>query len=397
MDINAAKELVVKAGKSLVESGLIARTWGNVSCRISDYDFVITPSGRDYISLTTDEIVTVKISDCSYSGNIKPSSEKGIHAEVYSLYPEANFVIHTHQKNASVVSACGLDSMEVNENLSYFGSEVICASYALPGTKKLRRNVKAALSKSKGKAVIMKNHGALCFGKDYDEAFSVACELEKACESFIVRQYLKISGRDVLDINEMNSYALTALSKAADKEANSSRPFYNSRRTDNGFELYNESGVKIEVLQNKIEHTLPAEAEIYNAIFNKYRNINYIIHSTAAEIKALSSSGSELKPFLDDFAQIAGTKARNVKLDTSSILSALRNSSVVLIQNNGALCCGKTKDDAIAAEMVTQKASKAFLGTLLLGRGKPIKSLECLLMRFVYLYKYSKQKYLNNK
>ncbi|MDF2673982.1 MAG: class aldolase/adducin family protein, partial [Clostridiales bacterium] len=105
MNVNAAKELVVKAGIRLVESGLIARTWGNVSCRIDEYSFVITPSGRDYLSLTADEIVTVKISDCSYSGNIKPSSEKGVHAKVYKLYSEANFVIHTHQENASVISA----------------------------------------------------------------------------------------------------------------------------------------------------------------------------------------------------------------------------------------------------------------------------------------------------
>ncbi len=31
MNINRAKELVVKAGIRLVESGLIARTWGNDS------------------------------------------------------------------------------------------------------------------------------------------------------------------------------------------------------------------------------------------------------------------------------------------------------------------------------------------------------------------------------
>jgi ribulose-5-phosphate 4-epimerase/fuculose-1-phosphate aldolase len=41
-----AKQKVVDAGIRLVESGLIARTWGNVSCRISDTHFVITPSGQ---------------------------------------------------------------------------------------------------------------------------------------------------------------------------------------------------------------------------------------------------------------------------------------------------------------------------------------------------------------
>ena len=65
MDINKAKEIVVMAGKKLVESGLIARTWGNVSCRVSDTQFVITPSGRAYETLTPEEIVLVNISDLS--------------------------------------------------------------------------------------------------------------------------------------------------------------------------------------------------------------------------------------------------------------------------------------------------------------------------------------------
>lgn len=394
MNVDTAKILVVKAGIKLVESGLIARTWGNVSCRIGDDSFVITPSGRDYLSLTTDEIVTVKMSDCSYTGNIKPSSEKGIHAEVYKLYQDANFIIHTHQENASVISACDLDSMKVENSPAYLGNEVICASYALPGTKKLRRNVSNALTLSKGKAVIMKNHGALCFGKDYDETFLVASELEKACNNFIINQYLKLSGRNTFDTDEMYDYALPPFTKApANAGSSGFKPFYNSRRTEKGFVLYNDDCKEIEVQFNTINSSLPKEAEIYNAIYNKYDDINYIIHRITPEIKALSQSGIKLKPLLDDFAQIGGTTAKNVEMNTSKILSSLKNSSVVIIHNNGALCCGKTKDDAIAVAMVTQKASKALIGASLLGKIVPINPLECILMRFVYLKKYSKQKY----
>ena len=71
-ELEEAKKLVVAAGKKLVESGLIARTWGNVSARISDTQFVITPSGRAYETLTPEEVVVVNIEDCSYEGDIKP-------------------------------------------------------------------------------------------------------------------------------------------------------------------------------------------------------------------------------------------------------------------------------------------------------------------------------------
>ena len=110
MDVLLAKETVVRAGRELVKEGLIQRTWGNVSCRISDSEFVITPSGRDYLSLTPDDIVTVRIDDLSYEGDIKPSSEKGIHAMCYQLRDDVNFVIHTHQTYASIQGLSGLDT-----------------------------------------------------------------------------------------------------------------------------------------------------------------------------------------------------------------------------------------------------------------------------------------------
>ena len=68
-DVEEAKKLVVEAGKKLLETGLIARTWGNVSARISDTQFVITPSGRAYDTLTPEEVVVVNIDDCSHELN----------------------------------------------------------------------------------------------------------------------------------------------------------------------------------------------------------------------------------------------------------------------------------------------------------------------------------------
>ena len=61
MDILEAKKIVVEAGKQLVSTGLIARTWGNVSYRIDDKQFVITPSGKAYEGLTPDDIVLVNM------------------------------------------------------------------------------------------------------------------------------------------------------------------------------------------------------------------------------------------------------------------------------------------------------------------------------------------------
>lgn len=168
-----ARELVLSAGLELVRRGLIARTWGNISARISDTECIITPSGRTYDSLKPEELVKLNINDLTYPGTIKPSSEKGLHAEVYKLRPEVNFIIHTHQYYASIV---GLE-----------GRDYPCAAatdYAMPGTKKLSANVaKAVAANPDQKNFFMTRHGSLSLGTDMDDAFAQAQALEDFCKA----------------------------------------------------------------------------------------------------------------------------------------------------------------------------------------------------------------------
>ena len=60
---NEARALVIRAGHLLTERGLIARTWGNISARISDSEFIITPSGLAYDTLRPEQLVRVSIAD----------------------------------------------------------------------------------------------------------------------------------------------------------------------------------------------------------------------------------------------------------------------------------------------------------------------------------------------
>ena len=52
MEEQMARRLVAAEGKKLQQAGLVARTWGNISCRIDENHFVITPSGLDYETMT---------------------------------------------------------------------------------------------------------------------------------------------------------------------------------------------------------------------------------------------------------------------------------------------------------------------------------------------------------
>ena len=321
MEISEAKKQVIKAGIELSKNGLIARTWGNVSCRTDDGHFVITASGRNYITLTEDEVIEVSMEDLGYDGDIKPSSEKKIHREVYRMKEHAAFVIHTHQSNASAVSAMGLPGVKLDKDYPGIGNFVFCADYGLPGTKKLCRNTAAALNEYDGKAVIMSNHGALCYGSSYEEAFEIAETLEEACGIFL--ENIGVPSWKKEDF-------------IAGKEENEKEPLWNS-----------------------------------DPSIMKFMDIRDV-----------------LRPYLDDFAQLAGTGIKVTDYDEEKINKALTEKKPLLVRGKGALCVAEKKSDAEALSIVIEKNCRAALAAI--GR-KPINHVECVMMRQLYLKKYSKR------
>ena len=404
MDILEAKELVIRAGKELLQAGIIVRTWGNISCRISDTQFVITPSGLAYEDLTPDQIVLVNIADCSYDGDVKPSSEKGIHAEAYRLRPEVNFVIHTHQMQASVVGALGFDVNYVSEkSAKIVGNDVPLASYGLPGTGKLRAGVVAAIQRTDSKAVLMAHHGALCMGADYDEAFKVANELEIICEDCLKRKYNDVTGKVAETVSEIADYIGEKLADAKLEKAAKVDPC-NSERDGSVFNITAVDGdgkvTRVDIKSGEIVagDNYPNSIELHRAIYRKRADINYITHNTSPEVMAISRKGKKMKPLLDDFAQLVGVTVKHATFDPNSTLKtakkvakALKGRNAVLLDNNGALCVAGSEYDAVAVDMVMEKGCKTQVGADLFGTAKPINPIETRLMRFIYLQKYSKK------
>lgn len=182
--INEAREMVCNFGKKLLRTGLVSGTWGNISFRVNDVYMVITPSGRDYETLTSGEMVLVDTRDLSYVGNNKPSSESGLHAEVYKGRNEIRAVIHTHSQNVCTVAATHREVPPLLDDMvQIIGPSVRVSDYALSGTEKLTKNVMKVLAGRN--AALLANHGAVCIGRDMEEAFFVCEILEKSCRTFI--------------------------------------------------------------------------------------------------------------------------------------------------------------------------------------------------------------------
>lgn len=360
-----AREQVVRAGLRLVESGLIARTWGNISARISQTQFVITPSGLAYETLEPEQLVVVNIADCSHEGEGKPSSEKGIHADAYRLRPDVGFVIHTHQSNATLASLSGT-VLPVDEDLrDRLGALVPCAAYGMPSTKKLRRAVAAVMTAyPDSPAVLLRHHGALCLGGSFEEAFAVADALEIQC------------GR-VLDLTEA----------APD---GSCPDFGESVRDGDGFSLVC-NGTLTHYSLSAPTGSLPRAAALHAAIYRHF-SVSRVFYDTDADVVAYSALGLPLPPLLDDVVQMAGAGVDCVTARPDRVVRALRGRSAVLLQGAGALCLAENDDDRDALKLLLRKGCLAARYAKTLPECRPLGRMDAAIQRAVYVNKYAKRK-----
>jgi len=378
--VRTAQELVVQAGLKLVASGLVARTWGNISARVSDAQFAVTPKGRAYGTLTPDDIVLLNIADCSYEGNIKPSSEKGIHASVYRLRKDINFVIHTHQLYASVLSVLGEGFDVDSQDQELLGSFVPDAPYGISSTKKLARNAARTIEEHPESSVILlRSHGAVCFGRTMDEVFRRADRLERAAKKRILEL---IGAPSLAQVKKM------CLFKHAILHDDVAISLGNSVRQGSGFSLRIGSE-ETNYLHSAIELLNSPVATLHASAY-QVTKANCIIGDVTSSVLAVSRTGKTIRPYIDDVAQIIGTSIRSAA--SGDVIAMINKRNAVFLAKGGALCLGQDEADAKAVAMILEKECLAEILVALTGKGKPLGRLDCWLQRFVYQRKYSKLK-----
>ncbi len=165
------REEIIKYGRKLVECRLIQGTWGNISARLDNTSFLITPSGVDYERIRPEDIVKVCLRDGSYDPALHPSSERAMHQLIYRRRPDIKAVIHTHSENLAVFAACRQDLITDTLDLP-------CAAYGISGSKRLAENAADIMFGHSG--CILANHGFVTGAKDLETALQQAAEAEKA-------------------------------------------------------------------------------------------------------------------------------------------------------------------------------------------------------------------------
>lgn len=171
---------IIDCGKDMSRSELVQGSWGNISLRLNPDTMLITPSGMDYFSIRTEDIVRMNIHDLKYGMQRKPSSEYRLHAALYRRYPECNAIIHTHSNGISAFAAAHAGFRISEPPMDQLVGDLHCSEYRTPGTDELCDSIMEAIEGSH--ACIIANHGAIFYGNDLDVTLAIANAVEsRAC------------------------------------------------------------------------------------------------------------------------------------------------------------------------------------------------------------------------
>ena len=178
---------------------------GNISLRSKENTkdgYLITPSGKKYETLKPEDIVFMGLNEEEENNdsNNKPSSEWRFHRDIYVKKNDAQAIVHAHSPHATAVSSYGKSIPPFHYMIALAGGEDIkCAEYATFGTEELSNNVIKALENRS--ACLMSNHGQVAFGKNLEQAFELAQEIENICHQYTIA--LKLGEPKILSFEEM--------------------------------------------------------------------------------------------------------------------------------------------------------------------------------------------------
>lgn len=173
----AERAIVSEQGREMTDKGLTTGTGGNLSERIDENKFAISPSGIPYHDITPEMVLTLNVEGEVLDGDLKPSEETPIHSEIYRNRPEVGAVVHTHSPYASTFASLGQEIPPSHYLISYIGHKIPLAGFRMPGSNELGKEAADALGEDYN-ACLLQNHGVIAVGNTAEDAIETAQMVE---------------------------------------------------------------------------------------------------------------------------------------------------------------------------------------------------------------------------
>ncbi len=164
------REDIVRIGQLVYQKGWVAANDGNISIRLGPDRILCTPTGVSKGMMHLDDLIICDMQGNKVEGRKERTSEIMMHLTIYGLRPDVKAVVHTHPPVSTGFAAAGreLNQALLPEVVITLGC-IPLAAYGLPGTPALTEPLLPLIPKYD--AIMLANHGAVCYGDDVWKAF----------------------------------------------------------------------------------------------------------------------------------------------------------------------------------------------------------------------------------
>jgi 3-dehydro-4-phosphotetronate decarboxylase len=184
------RDQIVQVGASLFDRGLTAGSSGNISARLPDGGWLMTPTNASLGALEPERLAHFDAQGRHISGDA-PTKEAFLHFSMYGERAGAGAVVHLHSTHATAVSILrDVDPADVLPALTAYQvmrvGRLPLVPYFAPGDPDLAQAVRALAGRHH--AVLLANHGPVVAGATLADAQYASEELEEAARLFLMLQ-----------------------------------------------------------------------------------------------------------------------------------------------------------------------------------------------------------------
>ncbi|KQW21289.1 aldolase [Afipia sp. Root123D2] len=184
------REKICRTGASLFQRGLTFGSTGNISVRLPDGGWLMTPTNASLGDLDPARLSKLDAAGKLMSGDA-PTKEAFLHRAMYGQRDEARAVVHLHSTHSVAVSCLhGIDHHDCLPPLTaYYVMRVgrlPLVPYYPPGDDQLARGVEKLAGDHH--AVLLSNHGPVVAGTSLENATYATEELEETARLFLLLQ-----------------------------------------------------------------------------------------------------------------------------------------------------------------------------------------------------------------
>jgi len=189
----------VEACHTIAVHDLLRYSSGNLSWRLDDGLVALSASRAWLGELTADQVAICALADgCCINGKT-PSVESRFHLGILRTRPDVNLVLHFQSPFATAV-ACGNPhdyNFFVIPEIPFYIGEIGIVEYLVPGSPELADAVTSAMAEHN--LVILRNHGLVTVGKDFNELLQRAGMFELACQILLCQQNISPLSQSAAD------------------------------------------------------------------------------------------------------------------------------------------------------------------------------------------------------